>query len=64
MSKSVEKNKRRHEKRLRYIYIYSYKRVAATIKKKQEKDTSYRNVPSKDNRTEIILFLCFKTVKK
>ena len=60
MSKSVEKNKKRHEKRLRY----SYKRVAATIKKKQEKDTSYRNVPSKDNRTEIILFLCLKTVKK
>ena len=60
MSKSVEKNKKRHEKRLRY----SYKRVAATIKKTRERHISYRNVPSKDNRTEIILFLRFKTVKK
>ena len=33
MSKSVEKNKKRHEKRLRY----SYKRVAATIKKNKRK---------------------------
>ena len=31
MSKSVEKNKKRHEKRLRY----SYKRVAATIKRQR-----------------------------